>query len=121
MKSSYSYLLIFILNLFYFCGPELGDSCSTNGDCGTSEDQICDLTQPGGYCLKIGCLPDSCGEEGNCVVVTEGEEKTYYCLKGCNRDADCRKEYFCFIPKSASDPIQIIDYEPNYDGVCIPK
>ena len=121
MKPVLFYLLFPILFFLSFCGPQLGDSCSSDGDCGTGEDQICDITQPGGYCLQIGCHPDSCPEEGNCVEIIEGDKRSYYCLKGCNRDSDCRKDYLCFIPDKPDDPIQIIDYEPNHDGVCIPK
>jgi len=113
-------LVVFLISIVG-CEPEIGDSCSNDTDCGTSENIICDTTQPGGYCIQLGCHPDSCPEEADCVAVIEGEEREFYCLKGCNRDADCRREYICFIPKDDTSPIQIIDYEPNYIGVCIPK
>ena len=49
------------------CAAEIGDSCSTNIDCSTSGDRICDTAQPDGYCTIEGCSANSCPEEGVCI------------------------------------------------------
>ena len=52
------------------CKAEIGDGCSYDVDCSPNGDRICDRQQPGGYCLMLGCEPDSCPKEAACVSFT---------------------------------------------------
>ncbi len=80
------------------CSPEIGDECSTNVDCSTAGDRVCDTTAPGGYCTIPDCDPDTCPEEAVCVAWGEGLSERTYCVRHCGSDDDCRDGYRCFDP-----------------------
>lgn len=72
--------------------PEVGDSCSSDADCGVG---VCQKgTRPNGYCTRR-CGGDAiCGAEGHCGLF--GDETYGTCLKTCQSDADCsRSGYAC--------------------------
>ena len=76
--------------LVWGCAPKVGDSCTSNLDCGA---QItCDLSQPGGYCTVQNCLAGSCPDESVCVTFSNGEN---WCMGICNSGEDCRSGYEC--------------------------
>jgi hypothetical protein len=91
------------------CQPEIGDSCSTSGDCSVSEQRTCDTTLPGGYCTRFGCTADDCPDESACIgfrnvlSVNPGCDSVQgrprlqrsACMFRCERDADCRRGYSC--------------------------
>jgi hypothetical protein len=56
-----------LLALLPACGAEVGDSCSTNVDCSSLGDRICDTAQYGGYCTVEGCDLTSCPSEAACI------------------------------------------------------
>jgi len=121
------------------CANEIGDECDYDYDCSPNMERTCDLGQPGGYCLIIGCEPNSCPEESICVeFVTpcpEGtgnpeidEEKCEqiepnrsrkYCLKHCGSDGDCRSEYECV--EVAQLRGTVIDTGTSKSEVCVPE
>jgi hypothetical protein len=91
------------------CQPEIGDSCSTSGDCSVSEQRTCDTTFPGGYCTRFGCSADDCPDESACIgfrsVLSVNPECSSVqerprllrsaCMFRCERDSDCRRGYEC--------------------------
>lgn len=50
------------------CASDIGDACSTNLDCSTVGDRICDTAQKDGYCTVAGCGPVTCSEGAVCVL-----------------------------------------------------
>ena len=73
------------------CAAQIGDSCSSNGDCGTN--RICDTSLPGGYCTRAECEVNDCPDEAVCIAFEDGHS---FCMKYCNDDGDCRGgEYVC--------------------------
>src|SRR5690349_6744562 len=95
------------------CGPKIGDACTSSVDCSPQQDRLCDTTQPGGYCTKFNCEPDSC-PDGMCVAFDpildpacgaydDGRwprfERTF-CVAACEDAEDCRSGYACIEPKS---------------------
>ena len=123
------------------CNPEIGDDCQYDADCSPNLDRNCDRSQPGGYCLIIGCGPDECPNEASCVEFTtpcpEGEgyesdagvsEKCQlltsnrsrtYCLKHCKKNSDCRGSYKC--QEVDGDYSVVIDFDNQHDKICVPK
>ncbi len=91
------------------CQPEIGDSCSTSGDCSVSEQRTCDTTLPGGYCTRFGCGADDCPDESACIgfrsvlsvnagcagVQERPRLQRSACMYRCERDSDCRRGYSC--------------------------
>ena len=49
------------------CASDIGDACSTNLDCSTVGDRICDTSQKEGYCTIAGCGPVTCADGAVCV------------------------------------------------------
>jgi hypothetical protein len=50
------------------CGRGIGDGCKTSFDCSqTSNDRVCDVSQPGGYCTIERCDETSCPDESVCI------------------------------------------------------
>jgi hypothetical protein len=60
-------LLLLLSTAAAACGDAVGDSCSTNVDCSSAGDRICDTAQTGGYCTVEGCDANTCPEEAACV------------------------------------------------------
>ncbi len=125
-----------VLVLFAGCAKEIGDACQYDVNCSPNMDRNCDRTQPGGYCLIIGCGPDECPGEAVCVEFTtpcpEDMEPDYchliepnrgrtYCLRHCKSDGDCRKKYECLEPESPNLEAAIIDFETTRDKICVPE
>ncbi|MCP4602523.1 MAG: hypothetical protein GY847_18735 [Proteobacteria bacterium] len=141
MKNLFVIVAAFFLNAA--CGHEIGDDCQFDVDCSQNMDRNCDSSQPGGYCLIIGCGPDECPGEAVCVEFTspcpssldttdagikEEEAKCRmiepnrgrtYCLKHCKSDGSCRKKYDCVDP--ASLEAAIIDFDTKKKKVCVPE
>ncbi len=67
------------------CAAEIGDSCSSNADCGRG--RICDRSMPGGYCTKTPCRVNECPDEAVCISYPDGSS---YCMLHCRSDSDCR-------------------------------
>jgi len=72
------------------CSSEIGDSCSSNADCGRG--RICDLASRAGYCTITPCGPNSCPANSVCVTFENTES---YCMGLCESDEDCRGGYVC--------------------------
>jgi len=50
------------------CGHNVGDSCRVSSDCDpTGGSRVCDVSQPGGYCLVEGCDEYSCPSDSACI------------------------------------------------------
>lgn len=50
------------------CGHKIGDSCGTSADCDPSAGtRTCDLSEPGGYCILLGCDARSCPSDSVCA------------------------------------------------------
>jgi len=101
------------------CEPSIGDNCDNSIDCSPTQDRICDLTQPGGYCTIYNCedttedeanAPEgACPEDAACVIYAPtasavcenaGGEAPYqrtFCMLRCENDTDCRVDegYHC--------------------------
>ncbi|MCP4678892.1 MAG: hypothetical protein GY854_26070 [Deltaproteobacteria bacterium] len=116
------------------CARKIGDACEYDVNCSENMDRNCDRSQPGGYCLEIGCGPDECPNEAVCVEFTtpcpegmdtnecrliEPNRGRSYCLKHCNSDGGCRKKYFCAEPEEFS--AAIIDFDTNKEKICVPE
>lgn len=134
-------ILIFtLLCLVCACAAEIGDDCNYDDDCTVEVDdnRYCDSSQPGGYCLIIGCTPDECPSEASCVEFTtpcptgegygedsvkcqllESNRGRTYCLKHCKKNSDCRSGYKC--EKASNLSAEIIDLEHPREKVCVPK
>lgn len=72
------------------CSPGIGDSCSTNTDCGS--DRTCDKSQPGGYCTVGSCVRVGCPGDAVCV---EYQSQVSYCMQRCGPFEFCRSGYTC--------------------------
>ncbi len=133
-------LLYFLLVVLVgACGNEIGDECSYSYDCSPNMERKCDVGQPGGYCLIIGCEPNDCPEEALCVefitpcpegTTTDGSGQSgceqiepnrtrEYCLKHCNSDGDCRSEYICQEVEDMGGTV--IDTNTSKSKVCVPN
>ena len=127
-----------MVSLLYACTSEIGDECQYDNECSPSLDRNCDRTQPGGYCLIIGCGPDECPPEAACVEYTtpcpNGEEyegdsqkcwqlksnrTRTYCLKHCKKNSDCRGGYEC--QKVEKNAAVVIDFKHEREKICVPK
>jgi hypothetical protein len=130
------------------CTAEIGDSCGYDVDCSQNMNRNCDRNQPGGYCLILGCDPDTCPSEAVCVEFTtpcpvgtdpeacaqieENRDRTY-CLRHCKSDKGCRSGYQCLAPaeSAVAQPslplledatIIDLDYNPEREwGICVPE
>ncbi|MBL6976264.1 MAG: hypothetical protein ISR64_11075 [Deltaproteobacteria bacterium] len=89
------------------CGRQIGDDCGSNVDCGSG--RICDTSQPGGYCTVSPCRPDYCPSESICVEFTPDDT---YCMRQCDANEECRKDYECVLGFQADDQV--------YSGFCNP-
>jgi hypothetical protein len=132
-------IFVFVLGICASaCNPEIGDDCQYDADCSPNLDRHCDRSQPGGYCLIIGCGPDECPKEASCVEYTtpcpkgegyeEGSEKCQllesnrgrtYCMQHCKKDNDCRDKYKC--RKVDGKNTVIIDFKDQRSKICVPK
>ncbi len=90
------------------CGPEIGDECTSSADCSDMGDRLCDSSQPGGYCTRFNCEPDSCPEEAACIAFLwttsaakecqdpgDSRRMRTFCLRRCSSQDDCRSGYVC--------------------------
>jgi hypothetical protein len=86
------FILCAVINMFFAisCGNMIGDSCSSNTDCGSG--RICDKSQPGGYCTITPCEEDTCPSESACIEFSKWDS---FCMLKCDKKEDCRKEYVC--------------------------
>jgi hypothetical protein len=106
------------------CKPEIGDACKLSTDCSITGDRQCDPSQPDGYCLTFNCEPDTCPDEAMCIefhpAERPGEERfsRRFCLKGCDKQSDCRRGYRCTYPSERDG--RVADGDPKYAGVCMP-
>jgi len=74
------------------CAAQIGDSCTTNSDCGTG--RICDRSQPDGYCTLASCDRAECPDEAVCV---DFGDQSRYCMQKCGAFAFCRDGYVCVL------------------------
>lgn len=74
----------------YGCAAEVGDTCTTNTDCGA--ELFCDGSMAGGYCTRSPCAANECPEEAVCI---QFDDNSTFCMKRCESDGDCRNEYVC--------------------------
>jgi len=102
-------LVFAVALLLVACQPEIGDSCSSAGDCSQQGERTCDVTEPGGYCTIFGCDKDTCPEEAACIgfqsVVSIAPEcsslqarprlQRSLCMFSCKKNSDCRGGYSC--------------------------
>ncbi|MDJ0764653.1 MAG: hypothetical protein QNJ97_16865 [Myxococcota bacterium] len=128
------------------CGAEIGDECTLDYDCSQNLERNCDRSQPGGYCLIVGCDPDECPEEAVCVEFTapcpqvnddpnddnpiddcdliEPNRGRSYCLRHCSSNGDCRSKYQCVTVGGEVPAVkwaEIVDFKTKKSKVCVPK
>ncbi|MFO0746838.1 MAG: hypothetical protein U1F43_14375 [Myxococcota bacterium] len=72
------------------CTAIVGDSCTTQTDCGAS--MFCERSMPDGYCTLEGCTARACPDEGVCI---EFDPDTSFCMASCSSNSDCRDGYTC--------------------------
>lgn len=95
-------VLIFLLAA---CGvtPQIGDRCTSNGQCpgsGTSPG-LCARNQPSGYCTRE-CADDGDCDPGSLCTSTSGG---LVCVKSCAQPADCRlSEGYACVDIPGTDP-----------------
>jgi hypothetical protein len=127
-------LMSCLVFFFVACGAEIGDECGNDNDCSPNGDRNCDDSEPGGYCLIIGCSAGECPGEASCVEFTtpcpenmdaemcemiEPNRGRTYCMKHCKKNGDCRSGYDCIAPEELS--ASIIDLNSNQHKICVPK
>src|SRR5688572_16889660 len=126
-------LAFFSLFALLGCQPGIGDECQTSADCGASNDRLCDITQPGGYCTIFNCEPGTCPEDSTCVLFSAdrstvtGCEDAYgtspfqrsFCMKTCESEADCRSRYSCLDVGAADNPWGAIVIDRGPSRICI--
>ena len=133
-RMRYLVTIALLFSLALGCEDEIGDGCTIDADCSPNMDRNCDRSQPGGYCLIIGCGADECPneavcvefttpcpldmEEENCQLIEPNRGRTY-CLKHCKKNSDCRKKYDCITPEEIS--ATILDFETNRSKICVPE
>lgn len=98
------------------CKPEIGDDCQISSDCSASDDRLCDITAPGGYCTIFNCEPGACPEDESLCVQFGAERSpleacqdlqspspyaSSFCMATCEDSSDCRAGYRC---EDLSDP-----------------
>jgi len=93
------------------CSPGVGDSCSSNSDCGT--ELTCDRSQPGGYCTRTPCVRSGCPSNAVCVVYSD---QVSYCMALCGPFAFCRTDYTCL----EGHPRTTDGEEGTYPAFCSP-
>jgi hypothetical protein len=134
LKPLRDYVLLALGLAALACQPEIGDSCTTSGDCSVSEQRTCDTTLPGGYCTRFGCSADDCPDEAACIgyrsVISSApgcaslQERPRLqrsaCMFRCERDSDCRSGYVCY-DMAQPNPwgASVIEYRGN-TKVCTP-
>jgi hypothetical protein len=134
MKIKQLIILAYSMLVLVACKNEIGDDCQADVDCSANMDRNCDRSQPGGYCLEIGCAPDDCPKEAVCVEYTtpcpngmdleacqliEPNRGRNYCLKHCKKSGDCREKYTCTEPDDLYGTIT--DLNTSSKKICVPK
>ncbi len=97
------FLLVFVLVMgLVGCDDEIGDSCSSNIDCSSKGNRLCDTSQPGGYCTVAGCSAGSCPGDSVCVafypplaLVRECDPATEDLLGSDDATDDCAQDERC--------------------------
>jgi hypothetical protein len=133
-------LILSTLFLISACAAEIGDACDYDVDCSPNMDRNCDRSQPGGYCLIIGCGPDECPSEAVCAEFTTPCPSDYadsdaglescdliepnrgrtYCMRHCNSESDCdRKKYQCLEVDDLG--ATVIDFKSKKHKICVPE
>jgi hypothetical protein len=94
------------------CPEKIGGNCENSLDCSAENSRLCDVSQPGGYCLIPDCAAAGfiCPREALCAAFRDTSES--YCLRACERDEQCRGGYVCCVPEDGSG----IDILPLPDG-----
>ena len=88
--------LLFLCLAAPACGDHIGDSCQTNVDCAQDGTRVCDLSQPGGYCIEDGCDETSCPSESICVRFFDQKFATATCSSNAPGSAgDCPVQDSC--------------------------
>ena len=90
MRVAHAVAIATIAILLVGCGAKIGDECITSADCALG--QVCDSSQPGGYCTVLNCSPGGCPEDSLCVEFDNDES---YCMVACDVNSDCRANYVC--------------------------
>lgn len=98
------------------CKPKIGDDCQISTDCSASDERLCDITAPGGYCTVFNCEPGTCPEDESLCVQFGAQRSPIeacedlqspspyartFCMATCEDSADCREGYRC---EDLSDP-----------------
>src|SRR5688572_408393 len=126
-------LAFFSLFALLGCQPGIGDECQTSADCGASNDRLCDITQPGGYCTIFNCEPGTCPEDSTCVLFSanrstvDGCQSPYgnspfqrsFCMKTCSGEDECRGNYACIDVGRSDNPWSAVVIDKGPSRVCI--
>jgi hypothetical protein len=124
-------LLLFAITALVACRPQIGDECETSVDCSSTQERLCDISQPGGYCTIFNCEPDTCPDESACIeyaaqpsVLPECRDphattryQRSFCLQKCEEDGDCRDRYVC-TRIDAANPWGAINVDGGDVKVC---
>lgn len=129
-------IILGALCLLPACQEKIGDSCSFDADCSPNMDRNCDLSQPGGYCLVIGCKAGQCPKDDQgdedwaslcvefatpCPVDENGtvlDEEACQTLESTRARSYCLKE--CRLAQDYGEPDEQGDTESKGHG-CRPK
>jgi hypothetical protein len=116
------------------CKPEIGDKCVVSTDCSANGDRLCDTSQPGGYCTQLNCGPNSCPDQGSCVLFgssipgcgfddrsspTGSRVSRSFCMAMCETNGDCRSGYVCAAPTTFPWNAVILD-DDQAKKSCLP-
>lgn len=116
------------------CTPKIGDKCVVSTDCSANGDRLCDTSQPDGYCTQLNCGPNSCPDEGSCVLFgsaipgcgfddrngpTGSRVSRSFCMAMCANNGDCRSGYVCADPTKFPWSAVILDDDQS-KKTCLP-
>ena len=101
------------------CGPQIGDTCERNSECGAG--LKCDLATAGGYCTQTPCRAGECPDGASCIDF--GTETTW-CMMDClttGASAQCNAGHVC-LTAAASPTAQgaprCLDGDCSYCGIA---
>lgn len=107
---------LLVLGVATACGPQVGDTCTQNTECGAG--LKCDLATAGGYCTQTPCRAGECPDGASCIDF--GTETTW-CMMSCTDGVACNEGHVCLAaaasPTSKGAP-KCLDGECKYCGIA---
>ncbi len=84
------------------CGATIGDSCTSDRDCGTTGTCLNRDFTPGGTCTLPCALGGKACPAGSTCVDDAIARDTPGCLRSCRSATDCRLGYVCQAQRDAA-------------------